>query len=412
MLKRLLLLFISVLLFSSTLFSQWIFRSRLGFTETQYGTQSTSASFTFSTPDTGYSYYNLYGTPSSGDLNKVRKSINHGGAWNNVLNIGTSDHYNFRFIESLHPDTAYVVKDDGEIYTFATFNGGADWDYACYGGSGDINDFFLLNNRTAYLAVDYHLVRYLNGACETLLNNYGTINKMSFLDTITGMATRFDSNTQLWSLIRTTDGGRSWSSLYSSTDTLSQLIFTSELNGYIISDSSLLHTSDGGLTINRLVTPNTEKLNDLYCLNDSVIYCIGNDGEIMHSTDFGQSWTLEDIGSMDLIKIKMFDIEMGYVSSSDQYLYAIGLDLTGSSQMKYQPELLITPNPSSSFITVSTDMGICNINNIKILDMNGKELPIMQTGANYFDVSDLPWGVYFLKAEVKGRVCTGKFIVK
>lgn len=412
MLKKLTSILITLVLLSYTASSQWIFRSRLGFTETQYGTESRSASFTFSTPDTGYSYYNIYGTPSSGDPNEIRKSINHGGYWYDVLNNVSSDHYNFRYIESLHPDTAYIVKDDYEIYTYATFNGGAAWDMICYGGSGDINDFFLLNNRTAYLSVHHHLIRYSDGDCEILLNNYALINKMCFLDTITGMATRFDSNTQLWSLIKTTDGGRSWSSLYTSTDTLSQLIFTSELNGYIICDSSLLYTSDGGLTINRLVTPNTEKLNDLYCLNDSVIYCIGNNGEIMYSTDYGQSWILEDIGTMNLIKIKMFDIGIGYVSSSDQYLYAIGLDLTGSSQMKYQPELLITPNPSSSFITVSTDMGICNINNIKILDMNGKELPIMQTGANSFDVSDLPWGVYFLNAEVKGRVCTGKFIVK
>lgn len=330
----------------------------------------------------------------------------------NVLNLGGSDHYNFRFIESLHPDTAYVVKDDGEIYTFATFNAGVDWNFICYGGSGDINDFFLLNNRTAYLAVDYHLVRYSDGECETLLNNYGIINKMSFLDTITGMATRFDSNMQLWSLIKTIDGGRSWSSLYSSTDTLSHLIFTSELNGYIISDSSLLYTNDGGITISRLVTPNNEKLNDLYCLNDSVVYCIGNNGEIMYSTDYGQSWILEDIGTMNLIKIKMFDIGMGYVSSSDQYLYANGLDLTGTSNVKFQHKLLITPNPASSIITVSSDKGEKLIQNIRITDVNGKSLPVIELGPSYIDISGLPSGVYFLNAEIEQKVYTEKFIVR
>lgn len=410
MLKKSAILILAFVLFSIASYSQWIYRSRLGHTDQQSGELSSSASFTFSTPQIGYSYYNISGSPSGGDPNMVRKSIKHGRNWNVVLAINNGEHYSYLHIESLHPDTAFVVNNNGENYTFATYDGGQNWTMVCYGGSGYLYDFFQLNNSTFYMATQSYLVRYSNGVRTILLSNYQRLDEISFLDTITGFATRMIPNTTDYSLITTTDGGRNWSTLYTISDTLSELFFTSHFNGYIVQDSTLLYTDDGGITITPLVTPNSEKINYIYCLNDSTIYCAGNDGEIMHSTDYGQTWILEDIGSMDLIKIKMFDVGMGYVSSADQYLYAIGLDLTSSNEKTYKSNLLITPNPSSSHITVSNDRPILILNNVHILNTSGNDMPFVSLGNNAFDVSQLPKGVFILSAEIDGSVYTGKFI--
>lgn len=412
MLKISTLLLLVLMLFSTSSYSQWIYRSRLGHTNQQSGELSNSASFTFSTPQIGYSYYNISGSPSGGDPNMVRKSIKHGRNWNVVLAINNSEHYSYLHIESLHPDTAYVVNNNGENYTFATYDGGENWTMVCYGGSGYIYDFFQLDNGTFYMATPSYLVRYSNGVRTILLSNYQILDEISFVDTITGFATRMIPNTTDYSLVTTTDGGRNWSTLYTISDTLSELFFTSHSNGYIVQDSTLLYTNDGGITITPLVTPNSEKINYIYCLNDSTIYCAGNDGEIMHSIDYGQTWILEDIGSMDLIKIKMFDIGMGYVSSADQYLYAKGLDLTSRNEKTYQSTLLITPNPATSHITVSTDRTKHILSNVHIINSSGINMATVSLGNNSFDVSRLPKGVYVLNAEIDGSLHTGKFLIQ
>ena len=265
-------------------FAQWFEREYLG------GSQPPDVSdilqFTFPTQNTGY--YVLQGNISvlGGDFATVQKSSDYGETWQQLFHMNEDYYISVGGIASYQPDTVYFCySTNGGVKLKYSFNGGDNWSQTSIGGPGLSSLMYLLNSQTAYIFVSYYSKTLINpyslwrvdSLVPQLINDSieNRIIQMCFLDTITGYSIQNISYPN-YGLFSTNDGGRSWSLLQSQLDPSAAIYFTSHNNGYISSGLSLYRTTDGGLSLTELNTPNLAKINKVYCTNDSTIYCIGD----------------------------------------------------------------------------------------------------------------------------------------
>ncbi len=125
-------------------------------------------------------------------------------------------------------------------------------------------------------------------------------------------------------ILKTTDGGNSWTKQYQSSVYFRSVKFADSLRGWagtLNTDSVLFHTNDGGLNWN-LVTniplPRPKRICGLAIPNDSVIYGSGAfDGPavIIKSTDGGQTWQSIDMSMYagNLIDMYFLNSDSGFV---------------------------------------------------------------------------------------------------
>ncbi len=86
--------------------------------------------------------------------------------------------------------------------------------------------------------------------------------------------------------------------------------------------------------------------------------------------------------------------------NADFWIVKLGVSgqrILASTASAFSREMLVYPNPASTFVNVTAD-GL-NIEQINVVSVDGKIVStVMPNAANYqLDVSNLPQGVYFLK---------------
>ena len=102
-------------------------------------------------------------------------------------------------------------------------------------------------------------------------------------------------------ILRTTNGGESWTSVPSGTDrTLLGIDFerSGEVGVAVGQDGTLLRTTDAGQRWQRIDAPVTQFLTDVAFLSDrATVVAVGTFGTILRSDDLGQTWETVAIGS-------------------------------------------------------------------------------------------------------------------
>ena len=106
------------------------------------------------------------------------------------------------------------------------------------------------------------------------------------------------SSSFTYSILRTTDGGAQWTSVFTSSSVLSIPWFVDANNGWAISGmfnvtgTSIIHTTDGGITWGTQLTDNTP--GNLSCIRFVDVnngWVVGDSSKIFHTTNGGSSWT-------------------------------------------------------------------------------------------------------------------------
>jgi len=100
------------------------------------------------------------------------------------------------------------------------------------------------------------------------------------------------------SLLRSVDGGDTWSLSTPSAATLGALYFLDGEDGWIVGGDLVLHTMDGGATWSTKATG--AALNSVYFLSNSMGVAVGNAGAVLRTTDAGATWTAQAPTSADL----------------------------------------------------------------------------------------------------------------
>lgn len=355
------------------------------------GTALTLNSVTFINENAGYTV---------GDSCLILKTINGGVLWEIQSSAVTG---NLKSVCFINPDTGYAVGSDifGEWnFILKTTDGGNLWlinyiDTTTW--AVHLNSVTFFDANTGYAAG--RIVDNGGGTAGTVLKtiNAGSswipfsgylpaIFSIYFTGAYVGYAAGHEYFGFLYerggNLLKTTDGGSTWTSQMSIGDSsLTAIYFPNTDTGYAVGGSwtwgglsengIILKTINGGTNWTFQTADVSKVLNAVYFVDGNTGYAVGNGGTILKTTNGG-----------------------GYVGIQDHH------QITNI--------LSISPNPSSTSITIgSSTKGL-----ITILNYQGKQLLHNEfTGSNQtIDISGFASGVYFVKVIGEKEIRVGKFI--
>jgi len=247
--------------------------------------------------DLGYPK-NLYGLDMldantgyiAGWFETILKTTNGGINWLIISNIPSNDGNSNNGISFLNSTTGWICSFGGRV--LRTSNGGINWDTAYTGTGGPLRDIQFLNAQIGWACGEGGvLVKSTNGGANWIAvpNLSGAnIQSLHFININTGWAVTEQSNF----VYRTTNSGIKWdtisilpggSSQYSYT-----IYFTSALTGYVGGTySRLFKTTNGGLNWARDVADFGAFIWNFDFYNDSIGWCVGGGGRILHTTTGG-----------------------------------------------------------------------------------------------------------------------------
>nr|MDQ3101553.1 T9SS type A sorting domain-containing protein [Bacteroidota bacterium] len=200
--------------------------------------------------------------------------------------------------------------------------------------------------------------------------------------------------------VYTTDGIGEWTEIFSTEEVpIRKLFFTSASNGYVLSDTSIIHrTTDGGSTWIEIYNSET-LLKDMFFLNDTIGIVAGTNGVVLRTLDGGITWTQDEFPEVDVNRIYIFNDLTAFAhtdpgSSIMIYRSLIG---TGIWEQRGTDLLNVHPNPSAGNFHIFANSEMAEL---EVHDAIGRI--VLQDRVNAYeldlDLGLMPSGVYHLKA--------------
>jgi photosystem II stability/assembly factor-like uncharacterized protein len=266
------------------------------------------------------------------------------------------------------------------------------------------------------------------------VHGYAT-REFSFIDDQTGYVAlqnlSFAYADTLW-IMKTLDSGNTWSfvSVSSPTPTpgggfglygLRALDFATLDTGLVIHDFGLLRTTDGGNSwseVRPLSAPSNFGFTTIYANTGNHLIVGGfvpfttNVVEILYeSFDGGMTWSsgvsLSDLGFQDVTCTSQRCFAVGNKGK----VYSNVLDSTSVSIPELTiNKLTIFPSPSSTFIEYRFENGGGALNFMEITNLSGQRMKEYSSEGNRVNVTELPYGVYFIKLMANGKPYVKRFV--
>lgn len=334
------------------------------------GTPDYLESVCFINQNTGY---------SAGREGQIVKTTDGGNTWNLIMYIGTW----LNSIKFLNDNTGYAVGKSGMVLN--TTNGGGSWQIVSMGLSFNLSNIVLLNQNIIYIVGDYgNVLKTINGGLNWTLQNVGSSNNLSglyFLDSLVGFA----SGTY-GSIYKTQSGGMIlplpvlisppnnsnnlsvtptliWSEISGVTNYLVQISPLSNFS--VIADSATLTSNQ------RIVPPGKLQPNTTYFWRVRATNAVGT-GVWTDAWSFGT--TSVGINQLSSEMPAVFNLYQNY------------------------------PNPFNPVTKIKFDVPEKSSVNLKIYNINGKEIVNLYSGIVNAGVFEVNWnaanfstGVYFLR---------------
>lgn len=228
-------------------------------------------------------------------------------------------------------------------------------------------------------------------------------------------------------ILYTTNGGETFSAVYTSTRTYEMIwkaSFPSRKTGYatVLSYDNgnpnryVAKTTDGGLTWTEVPLTNSgRKEFGVGFITDSIGW-VGTDATGYETTDGGTTWTNTTLGSF-ANKIRLVKTANGFVA------YAIGLNVyklssltSGIGELTKNKSLIIYPNPNAAKeLFIEFENLNANQAKIEVIDLQGKvatpALVKIDEKTTKIDLSGFAAGTYTVKLYENGKVYTEKLII-
>jgi len=234
----------------------------------------------------------------------ILKTTDGGTNWGAPLPSQTSDaFYSVFFTDVLN---GFAVGDNGLIRQ--TSDGGDSWNVITPPIVGHFRVVWFLDAQTGFIAGGYPgqdvLLKTTDGGATwnalPPTGNSQAIYGVYFTDANTGYASDFNGN-----LLRTFDGGFSWSIQQVSNGHLNSIVFTDANTGYVVGwDGVILKTTDAGSSWVAQNSGTNVFLSDVKFRDANAGFAVGGDvggniGLILKTTDGGNTWTPEtfDVGT-------------------------------------------------------------------------------------------------------------------
>ena len=227
----------------------------------------------------------------------------------------------------------WVAGDDG--YLAHTNDGGKSWSRKVLNTAANINEIYFRNDDDGYLVAGRKMFVTQDGGNswrETLIVSPGQIEN----GTPEFLSIRFNSKNQGFIigsvlnkneevvdslLLRTVDGGESWSRLLlpEVKTELFHLDFDGKQEGWIVGDLGvILATTDNGNTWVKQDSGTDAGLYNVDFRDDKDGYVVGERGTILRTEDGGRTWTqIETVAKKTLFRVNFVDDKNGWIVGSE-----------------------------------------------------------------------------------------------
>lgn len=197
---------------------------------------------------------------------------------------------------------------------------------------------------------------------------------------------------QIGNIMKTTNGGSSWSAQVSGFSAgLNSISFINQNEGWIAGNSGLiLHTTDGGANWNAQTTGITTTIHSIHFASSTHGWATSG-GNVLSTTNGGTTWTIQTgVSTSNLLSIYFPSTTVGYAVGGNGSVYKF----TGSSldlEENTTNTVSLFPNPATEMVTIDSKE---TIEKVDIYSELG-QIVKTETTTN-FSIADLNSGMYIV----------------
>jgi photosystem II stability/assembly factor-like uncharacterized protein len=258
----------------------------------------------------GVCFVDIYNGWAVGDSGIILKTSNGGVDW---IQLTSGTNNNLWDITLSDINNGWAV---GNQVILKTTNGGTNW--SIQSNSNDLRSVCFVDSNNGWIVGDgpYDddpILHTTNGGTTwTMQSNPlqmvdGWLQEVYFIDLNNGYAVGHHSSGAGWfgTILRTTNGGLTWTSIPNGTNTILHSVkFTDLNNGWIVGGrrdygerALVLKTTNSGLEWSKEILKSDDEFKAVCFRNNSVGSLVGEFGTIFNSTDSGNNWISPPAGS-------------------------------------------------------------------------------------------------------------------
>lgn len=243
----------------------------------------------------------LIGEQSLDDIKAtVSVSSDEGRTWD--VQKGLADH---RLMGGYMFDAQHGIAVGEAGTALTTADGGATWEQRTTKAQTDLQDAFFLTAETGWaVGGNSTVVGTKNGGKTWSVLQGGQASGQVGEGEVMYMGVHFFTDRVgvaagagiEGSIQKTTDGGKTWETVFPYEDNFSDLVFADDQHGWAVGKYGLITaTTDGGDTWEVMGSPTEEDLWSVAAGGPQTVWISGDQGVVGYSTDGGVSWTLVDL---------------------------------------------------------------------------------------------------------------------
>ncbi|MEO5643141.1 MAG: YCF48-related protein [Bacteroidia bacterium] len=295
-----------------------------------------------------------------------------------------------------------------------------------------INSVYFITPLNGFAATASMLYATTNGGVSWTAHTLSfVINDMKFTDMNNGIVCGSNTTTYAAEMMKTTDGGQSWTSMLTATDP--NLFVNSFLKQDILSSgtlftsfqysNTLFKSIDGGLTWDTIVVDSVFSIHDFQFTTPLLGHVLSDYGQIFVTYDGGQTWALEYATAWGLygpsiyLNSLSFVGEIGYVAGTSGLVKKHDETNAINEAVNNAGRITVYPNPLSATSDLFIQTGAEGDCVIRIVNASGqivfnKNSTAENAGATItLSGLHLAEGIYYLSVETKEVKATEKLVI-
>lgn len=377
----------------------------------------------------------VYGTGPTASEYFILRTADGGGTWDSI-SINTTDTYQLYEICFRDPMNGFIGggKNNTNQALLKTVDNGTTWTEITPDPASTeyITAVYFLTPQSGFAACESMLYTTTNGGTTwTAQPTPFAIHSIHFTDMNNGTVTG-TTNTTNGVMMRTTDGGGTWSPLLSASDPNN---FVNSFSKQDVIGSGVMYTSldftnklfrtlDGGVTWDTIVVDSVWSIHDYQFTTLLLGHVLSEFGQIFVTEDGGQTWALEYATAWGFYGPLISLYSISFVEETGYAVGTSGLikkhEITSSiGELGNKPgNLSVYPNPLSGsqdlFIQTEENADDCIVNIVNAIGqiVFNKTIAKTQTGSLITITSlNLPAGVYSVSVETKEKRSTEKLMI-
>lgn len=243
------------------------------------------------------SFYDKKTGYACGSNGLISKTTDYGESW---ININPQLNAYMTTVAVINPDEA-IITGDGEPNKFLTIvkttNSGNSWERYDSGRIYKFNTLKFINKKTGWGGCENgEIFKTTNGGVDWLQQRVGNSNEIIqagyFLDTLYGWYLIRDPSFFQTTIVRTTNGGKNWDSLFAIPYSIYSVYFHNKSSGFICgSGGRIYRTTNGGITWKYVSTSfSSYTLTKIIFTDENHGWAAGDKYVVIKTTDGGATW--------------------------------------------------------------------------------------------------------------------------